>query len=135
VAVQGLNHYNLRAQRVLLDTLRDFYVDVVGLTLGFRPAFASSGYWLYAGDKDILHLTEAPQDEHRPTQGHGTVDHVAFTCSDAESFRRRLLCLRVDFTSETTPSGQLQLFLKDPADNGIELNFASTPPNQRLERP
>jgi catechol-2,3-dioxygenase len=134
MAVLGFNHYNLRAQHDVLETLRDFYVDVIGLTPGFRPAFASSGYWLYAADQDILHLTEAPEDEYRPARGHNTFDHVAFTCSDAESFRRRLLSFNVDFTSEVGPGGQLQLFLKDPAGNGIELNFAS-PPSPPLERP
>ena len=48
----GLNHYNLRANRELLDALRDFYCTVVGLTVGERPPFSSFGYWLYAGDQE-----------------------------------------------------------------------------------
>jgi catechol-2,3-dioxygenase len=135
VAIKSFNHYNLRAQRPLLDSLRDFYVDVVGLAPGFRPAFQSFGYWLYAGDQDLLHLTEAPQEEYRPIEACGTFDHVAFTCTDAESFRRRLTSLRVDFTSEESPTGQLQLFLKDPAGNGVELNFAQATREPRLDRP
>jgi hypothetical protein len=31
MSVAGFNHYNLRAARPVLDTLRDFYVNVVGL--------------------------------------------------------------------------------------------------------
>ena len=56
--VLGLSHFNLRASRPLLDKLKDFYVDVVGLRPGFRPPFQRFGYWLYAGDSDVLHLTE-----------------------------------------------------------------------------
>jgi hypothetical protein len=81
--------------------------------------------WLYAGGKDIVHLTEAPEEEYRPARAAGTLDHVAFTCSDVESFRRRLMSHRIPFTSEVVPlTGELQIFLTDPAGNGIELNFA-----------
>jgi catechol-2,3-dioxygenase len=125
VAVESFSHYNLRAQRPLLEVLRNFYVDVIGLELGFRPPFRSCGYWLYAGGKDIVHLTEAPEEEYRPARAAGTLDHVAFTCSDVESFRRRLMSHRIPFTSEEVPlTGELQIFLTDPAGNGIELNFA-----------
>ena len=55
----GFSHYNLRAPRALLDELREFYCDVVGLELGARPPFRSFGYWLYAGGHPVLHLSEA----------------------------------------------------------------------------
>ncbi|RBJ70372.1 diguanylate cyclase, partial [Pseudomonas sp. MWU12-2534b] len=32
--VTGFSHYNLRADRQTLDSLRDFYVDIVGLREG-----------------------------------------------------------------------------------------------------
>lgn len=47
----ALNHVNLRAQRELIDKLRDFYVDVVGLRVGERPAANPHLYWLYLGDQ------------------------------------------------------------------------------------
>lgn len=135
VAVDGLNHYNLRAQRPLLDLLRDFYVDVIGLRLGFRPAFESFGYWLYAGGKDIVHLTEASKDELRPPDAAGTFDHVAFTCSDLGSIQGRLSAHGVAFATDDVPlTGQIQLFLKDPAGNGVELNFLAPTPEPSLER-
>jgi hypothetical protein len=59
VPVHGFSHYNLRAPHALLETLRAFYSEVVGLTPGARPAFTSFGYWLYAGDEAVLHLSEA----------------------------------------------------------------------------
>ena len=35
----------------MLDELRDFYRDVVGLTVGDRPPFRRFGYWLYSGER------------------------------------------------------------------------------------
>ncbi len=46
MATIGLNHYNLRAPRELLDKLKEFYCEVVGLELGQRPPLDGSGYWL-----------------------------------------------------------------------------------------
>src|SRR5262245_15397 len=63
-------------------SLRDFYCSVIGLTEGPRPNFASFGYWLYARDKPILHLTEAGPDEMRKGGITTTFDHVAFRCED-----------------------------------------------------
>ena len=37
--VVAFNHFNLRAPLALTDALRDFYVDVVGLSVGWRPSW------------------------------------------------------------------------------------------------
>ena len=39
----GFNHYNLRAPRELMDELKDFYCDIVGLAQGQRPASEALG--------------------------------------------------------------------------------------------
>ena len=31
----------------------------MGLNLGHRPPFKSKGYWLYAKEKDVLHLSSS----------------------------------------------------------------------------
>ena len=125
--VQGFNHYNLRASRALLDQLRDFYCEVVGLSLGERPAFRSFGYWLYAGGRDVLHLSECPPDEVRLTHVETTLDHVAFTCTDFAGTCARLERLGISFGQrEVAATGIRQIFFNDPAGNGIEFNFAAT---------
>ncbi|OYU41562.1 MAG: diguanylate cyclase, partial [Burkholderiales bacterium PBB4] len=58
--VHGFNHFNLRAPQPLLDRIRDFYVDVLGMKAGWRPPFPFPGYWLYLEEHAILHLVEAP---------------------------------------------------------------------------
>ena len=126
VSVQGFNHYNLRAPRALLDELRDFYCEVVGLYEGDRPAFRSFGYWLYAGGRDVLHLSECSPEEVRATNVVTTFDHVAFTCTDFAGTRARLETMRIQFGQrEVAATGIRQLFFQDPAGNGIEFNFAA----------
>ena len=59
----AFDHFNLRAGRDLVERLRDFYVDVVGLRVGARPPFDFHGYWLYIGDnmrKSLDQLVQRP---------------------------------------------------------------------------
>jgi glyoxylase I family protein len=123
--VLGFNHYNLRCERDMMEQLKVFYVDVVGLQLGLRPQLTSFGYWLYAGQKDVLHLSEAKPEEGRQTNMATTFDHVAFTATDYADTVTRLDKLGVKYRlREISDAGQRQIFFSDPAGNGIELNFA-----------
>ncbi len=123
--VAGLDHINLRASRELMDVLRDFYRDIVGLHQGPRPPFDSFGYWLYAGDRAVVHLSEARADV--PLTGAPTVyDHTAFRCTDRPAFEALLRTKRIDYRVVEVPlTGQIQIFFRDPAGNGVELNFSA----------
>jgi catechol-2,3-dioxygenase len=122
----GLNHINLSGTRDVLDALKDFYCDVIGLEVGARPNFPRSGYWLYAGVHPVVHLYEAAPNEPRKTDVLTTFDHVAFTCQDSDAFET-LLCRRgMEYSKAVVPGNdQVQLFLKDPAGNKVELNFVA----------
>ncbi|WKE66898.1 diguanylate cyclase [Gallaecimonas kandeliae] len=125
MAVLGFNHINLRAPRPLLDELRDFYCQVVGLKLGERPPFQSFGYWLYGGGLDLVHLTETRPGEERGTKP-TSFDHVAFRCQGPKAVEARLQAAGIPYQRDWVPErGELQLFLQDPAGNGVELNFAA----------
>ncbi|MEK6707402.1 MAG: VOC family protein [Pseudomonadota bacterium] len=125
MAIIGLNHYNLRAPRELLDRLREFYCEVVGLELGQRPPLEGSGYWLYASGQDVLHLSQTQPGETRVTHVATTFDHVAFTCTGQPETETRLQRHNIQFETAHMPlTGKVQLFFKDPAGNGVELNFA-----------
>ncbi|MDT5271647.1 MAG: hypothetical protein QOH49_3833 [Acidobacteriota bacterium] len=63
--VEGLNHFNITAPRELLEGVRDFYVEVLGLVVGERPAFMRDGFWLYAGRESLVHLTACDADDPR----------------------------------------------------------------------
>ena len=125
MAILGFNHYNLRAERSMMEQLKVFYRDVVGLRIGDRPQLTSFGYWLYAESKDVLHLSEAKPEEKRKENVATTFDHVAFTATDYDATIVRLEKLSIEFkTREISDTGQKQIFFRDPAGNGIELNFS-----------
>jgi catechol-2,3-dioxygenase len=125
--VLGLSHYNLRGPRAVLDGLCSFYSQVVGLKTGARPPFRSFGYWLYAGEEAVLHLSEAAPSEVRAAGIVTTFDHVAFRCSGRRGFEDRLRALGIDYQVDGVPgTAQVQLFFQDPAGNGVELIFERT---------
>ncbi|MBU2676699.1 MAG: VOC family protein [Gammaproteobacteria bacterium] len=118
-----LDHYNLRAPRELLERLRLFYTETVGLSVGYRPRFQKFGYWLYAGDHAVLHLSESSQDNVMPTD-QTSFNHAAFNCSGLEEFQQRLSKLGVEYSTARVPElKRVQLFFSDPAGNGVELSF------------
>jgi catechol 2,3-dioxygenase-like lactoylglutathione lyase family enzyme len=122
--VRGFDHYNLRAAQPLLDELRDFYRDVVGLTVGERPPFRRFGYWLYAGDRAVLHLAESDPHESRARNVATTFAHAAFNCTDRPEYERLLDERGIRFRVDRVPMTNLvQLFFQDPAGNGVELQF------------
>ncbi|HEX7340508.1 MAG TPA: VOC family protein [Rhodanobacteraceae bacterium] len=123
--VRGLGHVNLRAGADLVERLRRFYIDIVGLAEGPRPAFnsGSHGYWLYAGNTDLVHLTiDANGDVATLPAGH--FNHLAFDCDDLAATRARLDATGTHYTIDNVAElGQTQLFLTDPAGMAIELTF------------
>jgi len=126
MTVLSFSHYNLRAARPLLDELCNFYCDVVGLHVGERPPFNFYGFWLYAGERDVLHLTEAKPEEDRQRHVSGTFDHVAFNCENLKATEEHLRNAGIRYRQSTVPlTGRVQIFFSDPAGNGVELNFAN----------
>lgn len=126
MTILGLNHINLRAHRLLLDSLKDFYCDVLGFRQGLRPEFPSFGYWLYVQETPLIHLSEARDDEERMLHNDGYLDHFAFTCSKLVDVEQSLQAHGIVYRKVQVPSTeQIQLFVQDPAGNNVELNFAS----------
>ena len=119
-----INHINIRASADLITVLRDFYCDALQLQVGKRPPFTSQGYWLYAGDRALIHLSICRKDEQRQPHVVNTLDHIAFTCTDQTAMRARLTELDIKFTHDSVPGASIQqLFFYDPAGNGVELSF------------
>lgn len=126
-AIRGLDHVNIRAPEDMVERLRAFYRDVIGLVEGLRPPFRSRGYWLYADDRDVLHLTIiADAGTTATTMGAhtGWFDHIAFTGIDLAATLARLDAAGATYEKDEVPeTGQVQLFLTDPAGIGVEFNF------------
>lgn len=117
--ILDLNHINITSPR--LEETRDFFVKVLGLTVGPRPEIPFEGYWLYAGDKAVVHLQAF--DRLAGTRGaSGPLDHAAFEVADLEPARRSLTAHGVPFREIALPgTGRGQLFFTDP--NGVNLEI------------
>ena len=120
----GINHYNLRATPEIIEKLKNFYIKIVGLKLGHRPPFNNGGYWLYADNKDVLHLSFSKNDITNELHVSSTFDHMAFTASNEIDHINVLKENNIDYIIREVPEiGTRQIFFKDPAGNGIELIF------------
>jgi len=130
--ITELNHYLLVAKS--LEKTKKFYQNVLGLKLAARPDFGFPGYWLKAGGDICVHLaSQAPnrirdqfllKKHPRGTRGSGSVDHIAFLAKKPEEVRRRIQKHKVTMHYRSFPDAKLfQIFLKDPDDVTIELNF------------
>jgi glyoxylase I family protein len=122
--IEGINHYNLRADEKTIEVLKEFYIEIVGLILGHRPPFKNGGYWLYANQKDVLHLSFSKNGIVNELNVNSTFDHMAFTCKDENMYIDLLNKKNIKFSIREIPEiGTRQIFFKDPAGNGIELIF------------
>ena len=121
--ILSINHIQLVAEKDLFIQLRDFYCNVVGLAEGFRPTFERFGFWLYIGDKDVLHLITPKEGDGRSLQK-SSFDHVAFKTDHYQDVLQKLRRLNIPFDEKPIPGiTSHQIFLKDPAGNRVELNF------------
>ena len=121
--ILSINHIQLVAEKELVLKLRDFYCNVVGLAEGLRPAFERFGFWLYIGDKDVIHLITPKEGDARSLQK-SSFDHVAFKTDNYQGVLKKLKALNIPFQEKPIPGMSAhQIFLRDPAGNRVELNF------------
>ena len=124
---QAIHHINIRASRTLVAKLKAFYEGVLGLNVGWRPPFESTGHWLYLGDIPVVHLVEDERVQ-EPAGARGPiVDHVALSCTGLRGFEELLSAKDIAFQRTEVPGTSLvQLRFVDPAGNGVELQFADS---------
>jgi catechol 2,3-dioxygenase-like lactoylglutathione lyase family enzyme len=127
-----LNHYLVVSKN--LERSKKFYQEVLGMQLAERPDFGFPGYWLKLGDEICVHLASQEANRIRDTfllkkhpkgtTGSGSVDHIAFLAQDPYGVRGRIEKNKVEMHFRSFPDAKLfQIFLKDPDDVTIELNF------------
>jgi len=130
--ITELNHYLIVAKN--LEKTKKFYENVLGLKLAPRPDFGFPGYWLKAGGGICVHLASQSPSRIRDqfllkkhpkgTRGSGSVDHIAFLAKKPEEVRKRIQKHKVTMHYRSFPDAKLfQIFLRDPDDVTIELNF------------
>ena len=133
--VQHLEHFLIQTDDI--QKTCDWYKRVLGLQDGYTPDFKFPVRWLYLGKQDVLHVTEGggKTSENRKrylgqqseaVRGSGALDHVAFRCTGLKGMIEHLEASGVTFTRRmVSDQGLYQLFLIDPNDIKIELNFAN----------
>ena len=128
----SLNHYLIVSKN--LERSRKFYEQVLGMKVADRPDFGFPGYWLALDGEICVHLASQNANRIRDqfllkkhpkgTQGSGSVDHIAFLAKDPRDVRKRIEKSKVPMHFRSFPDAKLfQIFLKDPDDVTIELNF------------
>jgi len=120
VPLQNLNHVLVLARD--LETTRAFYENVLGLAVGPRPPFKFPGYWLYLGDRAVVHLADKSSDP--GTADTGPIDHIAFEATGLEDMVARLEARAIPVRHRKVPDlGLHQIFVHDPNGVKIELNY------------
>jgi class 3 adenylate cyclase len=128
IRVIGLHHHAVRVAPSPheIDRARDFYAEILGLATD--PARLSNsgtpGHWLYAGEHGQIHLIGANGRRGDDPQGiDNTEPHVALAVADLAEARAELKRRGIPFRVCGAARGVefMQLFLRDPAGNLIEL--------------
>jgi catechol 2,3-dioxygenase-like lactoylglutathione lyase family enzyme len=127
--LEGLNHYTIRPAD--LERTKDFYVDVLGLEVGYRPPLSFPGHWLYCGGQPTVHLIGPRSDDGHPAERNpgptGLLDHIAFSCTGLAEMKQRLRRRGIKHEERVLPRDrQTQLFLFDPDGVAVELNYPAS---------
>lgn len=122
MAIRVVDHLNIVTEK--LEETRDFYVRVLKLKEGWRPAFASEGYWLYAGAHPVVHIQQAVHPV-GPTEA-CALNHAAFTVEDIDTLLVSLKTNGVRVEETLVPGTAIrQAFFLDP--NGVRLELSYDP--------
>jgi catechol 2,3-dioxygenase-like lactoylglutathione lyase family enzyme len=126
ITLHRMDHLTIRAKESDMETLRDFYAAALGLSAGPRPSFRFHGYWMYMGERAVIHLAGNANPELPAGQSgsHIGFDHVSFRTSGLPAARARLKKLSVPFEEIPVPGFPLhQIFFRDPTGMKVELTF------------
>ncbi len=128
-----MEHFLLQTEDI--EATKDWYVRVLGFRVGPAPDFKFPVYWLYLGDRDVLHITTGGKNvsknrklyvgqQSEATSGTGVIDHVAFRATGLLNMIEHLKKNGIEFKErQVNDQGLYQLFLFDPNGVKVELNF------------
>ena len=118
--IVGMNHFTVIAEDE--HKTLDFYVGLLGMTVGPRPDLGFPGAWLHAGGPQaVLHMYF---DRPLPSARAGVIDHMAFTATDLKAVKARFDAAGVKYDlRRQVGAGTWQLFTFDPNGAKVELDF------------
>lgn len=118
-----------------IEATTRWYVEVLGMRVGYTPDFKFPVKWLYIGEQDVIHVTEGGANttanrkaylgqQSEATSGTGVIDHIAFRATGLRETLERLRRLAVEFKErQVDDQGLYQVFFFDPNGIKVELNF------------
>jgi catechol 2,3-dioxygenase-like lactoylglutathione lyase family enzyme len=120
-----LAHVNIRTPR--FEETVAFYERVLGLTraaAATRPDSARHAWMSEADGRPSIHVQGEPAGEQAGRSTSPLYHHIAFDCSDAEHWRRRLDALGEPYEEMVfREAGLVQFNLVDPNGLVVELTF------------
>ena len=118
-----LDHVNIRTTQ--LDTMVDWYTDILGMRSGDRPNFPFPGAWMYAGNVAAVHLIGIDDVPSIGSEVDLKLEHFAFSANGGAEFEAKLQAMRVQYRRADIPEiGLYQINLWDVDGNHIHLDFS-----------
>jgi catechol 2,3-dioxygenase-like lactoylglutathione lyase family enzyme len=126
---RGMNirfdHLSLSARNP--QKMSDFLVALLDLTVGTRPNLEFSGYFLFTGDKDVIHIFANQQPDvsnqlSQNEQPQNIVHHVSFFSDDYQDVLARIAKLGLRYSMSEVPGTSVkQIFVRGPEGLIIEI--------------
>jgi catechol 2,3-dioxygenase-like lactoylglutathione lyase family enzyme len=114
------------------EAMKDFLCELLDLQAGTRPGFSFQGYFLFAGDEDIIHIFGRSDDSKitdklreldvQESEVQNIVHHVSFYSDDYDQTIQRIEQLNVKYVTYDVPDSNVkQLFVRAPENLLIEI--------------
>ena len=120
--IRKLDHVNIRTAQ--LDTMIDWYTNILGMRSGDRPNFPFPGAWMYAGDVAAVHLVGIHGMPGAGSEVDLKFEHFAFSATGGAKFEAKLQAMGMQYQRADIPEVNLyQINLWDADGNHIHLDF------------
>jgi len=120
--VKKLDHVNIRTTQ--LDTMINWYTNVLGLENGYRPSFTFEGAWLYASGSVIIHLVQIDEKNTIGSESSLKLEHFALQAAGAIEFEATLNKASEKFKRiELAEINAVLYNVWDPDGNHIHIDF------------
>lgn len=117
-----LDHVNLRTTQ--LETMIDWYSNILGMHSGDRPNFPFPGAWMYAGESAAVHLIGIDGAPGLGSEVDLKLEHFAFSATGGAKFEEKLRAIDVQYQRIDLPEINIyQINLWDPDGNHIHVDF------------
>ncbi|MGJ8646620.1 MAG: VOC family protein [Marinomonas colpomeniae] len=129
------DHLSLSAKEP--EKIKDFLIELLDLEVKTRPDFSFSGYFLFAGDKDVIHIFPQQSD----IEAHNLencfvpniVHHVSFFSDNYDEVMQKIAQMGLRYNINNVPNSPVkQFFVRAPENLIIEIQ--AIPNNDNLNK-